>query len=114
MSDAPRPDAPDVALLYAPTDDGEGARILRARQGKLEAGEVRPVAEGKPLLGREVVTLRARPGMPSVCDVEVLHPADPAPEQSATGRPAVVASDQYRANWERIFGARRAPASAPN
>ena len=38
----------DVALLYAPTDDGKGARVLRARDGAFEAGEVRPVVDGQP------------------------------------------------------------------
>jgi len=113
MSDSTRPDSKDVALLYASTDDGAGARILRARQGRLEAGEVRPAVDGQPLLGRELVKLHARPGMPRVCDVEVVHPA--APEQEpASGRPAAVASDEYRANWDRIFGGPRAPAGAPN
>jgi hypothetical protein len=31
--------ARDVALLYAPTDDGHGARVIRARDGSLD-GEV--------------------------------------------------------------------------
>jgi hypothetical protein len=114
MSDSPRPDPADVALVYAPTDDGAGARILRARQGKLEAGEVRPMSDGQPLLGREVVKLHARPGMPRVCDVEVVHPRSDAQEESAAGRPAVVASDEYRANWDRIFGGRRLASGAPN
>jgi hypothetical protein len=114
MSDSSRPEPSDVALLYAPTDDGGGARILRAREGKLEAGEVRPVSDGQPLLGREVVKLHARPGMPRVCDVEVVHPRSPTQEENASGRPAVVASDEYRANWDRIFGARRPSAGPPN
>jgi hypothetical protein len=115
MSDAPRPDAADVALLYAPTDDGAGARILRARQGTIEAGEVRPVSDGQSLLGREVVKLHARPGMPRVCDVEVVHPRSAQQEQTvSSGRPAAVASDEYRANWDRIFGRGHLPAGAPN
>jgi hypothetical protein len=115
MSDSSPPDTQDVALLYAPTDDGAGARILRARQGRLEAGEVRPTVDGQPLLGREVVKLHARPGMPRVCDVEVVLPRSAQEEQTvSSGRPAAVASDEYRANWDRIFGCRRLPAGPLN
>ena len=105
--------ARDVALLYAPTDDGKGARILRSRDGNLEAGEVRPVKEGQPLQGGELVKLEPRADAPCVCDVEVLHEgkrvsrdAEGAPEP--TGRPAQVATEDYRMNWDRVFGATRA------
>jgi hypothetical protein len=103
----------DVALLYAPTDDGKGARVLRARGGSLETGEVRPVRDGQPIHQGEVVRLSPRSDAPSVCDVEVLHAApseaeaSPAssPAEPRLGRPAQVASDDYRVNWDRIFGA---------
>ena len=100
----------DVALLYAPTEDGKGARILRSRDGNIEAGEVRPAKEGQPLQGGELVKLAPRPDAPCVCDVEVLHDGSgraaeatqPAP--APTGRPAQVATDDYRVNWDRVFG----------
>lgn len=102
----------DVALLYAPTDDGKGARVLRTREGHLETGEVRPVRDGQPLNQGELVRLSPREGAPCVCDVEVLHaaaPREPTPESTAPeapkGRPAQVATDDYRMNWDRIFGA---------
>jgi hypothetical protein len=97
----------DVALLYAPTDDGKGARILRSRDGNLEAGEVRPVKDGQPLQGGELVRLEPRSDAPSLCDVHVLHEgsrattADPSAEVSG---PAQVATEDYRLNWDRVFG----------
>jgi len=102
----------DVALLYAPTEDGKGARVLRAREGGVETGEVRPVRDGQPLQQGELVRLSPRAEAPCLYDVEVLHdtaaepkqPADAATE-SSRGRPAQVASDDYRMNWDRIFGA---------
>src|SRR3954467_6047937 len=97
------PETKDVALLCGPTEDGRGARILRARQGRVEAGEVRPVAEGKPVAGAELVRLSPREGTPALCDVEVLHEAAVAKDEP--GRPARVASEHYRSNWDRIFGA---------
>src|SRR5512140_280852 len=60
----------DVVYLHSPTEDGDGVRVVRARQGKVEVGEVRPLAEGKPVSG-EIVTLRPRDGVPRVCDVKV-------------------------------------------
>ena len=103
----------DVALVYAPTEDREGARILRARKGTIEAGEVRPVKDGQPTWGREVVCLKPRTPeaqqAPVLCDVEVIHPGQAAGEQKG---PAQIATDAYRDNWERIFGALR-PRSTP-
>jgi hypothetical protein len=101
----------DVALLYAPTEDGKGARILRSRDGNIEAGEIRPVKDGQPLHG-ELVKLEPRADTPCICDVRVLHeaprpdssapPATPSPEPA--GRPAQVATKDYRLNWDRVFG----------
>jgi hypothetical protein len=114
--------SPDVALLYAPTDDGHGARVIRARDGLLETGEVRPVRDGQPINQGELVRLSPRGDAPCVCDVEVLYPRPTEPGAdaehrasgevgaaesrvpTARGRPAQVASDDYRINWDRIFG----------
>jgi hypothetical protein len=104
------PSVSDVALVYAPTADGAGARVLRTRNGAVEAGEVRPVKEGQPINSGEVVRLSPRQEAPFLFDVEVLHqrptetpqPAEAAPP--ALGRPAQVATDEYRMNWDRIFG----------
>ena len=101
----------DVALLAGPTSDGKGVSILRARQGRLEAGEVRPLESGKPISG-DVVSLKPRQAFPFLCDVET-HVAAPQenaaskPSQSDVAKPrsgpAQVASDAYRANWETIY-----------
>jgi hypothetical protein len=106
----------DVAILYAPTDDGKGARVVRARNGAFETGEVRPIQDGQPINQGELVRLSPRADAPCVCDVEVLHEkpaeasssdeASAAPDRSL-GRPALVASEDYRVNWDRIFGPSR-------
>jgi len=59
------------------------------------------------------VRLIPREDAPCVCDVETLHksgPAEEAParersERAASGRPAQVATDDYRTNWDRTFEA---------
>jgi hypothetical protein len=97
----------DVALLYAPTEDGAGARIVRARNGSIETGEVRPAKEGQPLNHGELVRLRPRTDAPNFCDVEVLYrePTSEPKSETALSGPAQVATERYRDNWDRIFGA---------
>lgn len=101
MSQNPPPKDRDVAFLYARTGDGEGFRMLRARQGRIEAGEVRPLREGRPLHGGEVVKLKPHDKVPNLYDVEVS--CELPPRRESSGRPAQVATDAYRRNWERIF-----------
>jgi hypothetical protein len=92
------PNADDVVLLHSPTDDGGGIRVVRARRGNIEVGEVRPLAEGKPIRG-EVVTLTPRQDEPRVCDVVVQ-----VPDTTTRSGPAQVATGKYRDNWEATFG----------
>jgi len=124
MSDAPekpkaaaqeKPSSPDVVLLGPPTADGEGVHVLRAREDRVEAGEVRPLKDGASIHG-EVVKLTPRQDTPHVCDVEVRY-APPASTGSTTVRtmrgkgPAQVATRDYRNGWEEIFGASKADRS---
>lgn len=105
------PEKTDVVVLHGVTADGAGLRVLRHREGNLEAGAVRPVQQGKPIHG-ELVRLRPRQSCPLVCDVTVELPAanrppddDVAADRGASQRkgPAQVASDRYRANWDAIW-----------
>jgi hypothetical protein len=107
----------DVVLLAGATDDGEGAKVLRARSGCIEAGEVRPLREGRPLAaGGEVVRLSPRSEAPALYDVRVEHVVD-VPEshvaraqsrkEPSRNKPAQVATRAYRDSWERTFGARK-------
>ena len=101
MGDAPSDDRTDVVLLTGPTEDGEGIRVLRAREERVEAGEMRPLKEGRPLGAGEIVKLAPRPGMPFICDVvEVV--AKLGPPERGNGPPKV-ATNAYRESWERIF-----------
>jgi hypothetical protein len=97
----------DVAYLHGPTEDGRGTRILRLRQGRVEAAEVRPAQDGQPLNDRELVRLHPREQSPRVCDVEVLHEgsldrSEGDAERTSSG-PARFSSRAYRDNWDRIF-----------
>ena len=91
----------DVVLLTGPTEDGEGVKVVRARDEQIETGEVRPLKEGKPLGSGEIVKLKPREGSKRLHDVEVVMKV----EQEARGNgPPQVATTAYRESWERIFG----------
>jgi hypothetical protein len=100
-------DAFDVVMMHGATDDGGGTKVLRARPGRIEAGEVRPVAEGRPLApGGEVVRLERRPDTPALFDVHVEYEVPPSKPDGnpALKGPAQVATPAYRESWERTFG----------
>ena len=99
----------DVLMMHGATDDGGGAKVLRARPGRLDAGEVRPLKEGHPISG-EVVRLERRKDAPALFDVHVEHEVKAAKAQVG---PAQVATEAYRESWERIFGSRKKE-EAPN
>jgi hypothetical protein len=129
MSETKRPAPKDIAILSGPTEDGQGARVLRIREGDVTAGEIRPVREGEPINHAEVVRLHPLDSGQRVCAVEVLH----APEQSdqradadqererttagakargeskrqeaSSSGPARVSNAKYRKNWSTIFEA---------
>ena len=99
-------DAPDVVLIHGATGDGEGARVLRARAGHLETGEIRPLRQGQPLAaGGEVVRLLERPDAPCLYDVKVDYkvPGTTATAPRGATGPAQVATRAYRDSWERTF-----------
>jgi hypothetical protein len=103
----------DVALIHGVTPEGE-LRVLRQKGEQLELGAIRPMREGVPITG-EVVKLTPRKELPLLCDVTTILPArtpaaaETSPVPSAAPRalphkgPAQVATDEYRANWDRIW-----------
>lgn len=101
------PRAPlDVVVPHARTEDGDGVKVVRLREREekvaVEVGEVRALADGRPIApGTEVVRLAQRGEEPAY-DVEVLLEAKP-PAQIARKGPAQIATDAYRRNWSAIF-----------
>src|SRR6185503_16771413 len=85
----------DVVVPRAPTKDRAGVEVVRLRntpandpaaaqptgQWVVESGEVRPMVEGRPLNGAELVTLNARDDGPAY-DVDVVMPRAPQPQLS--------------------------------
>lgn len=122
MSETKRPAPKDIAILSGPTEDGQGARVLRIREGDVSAGEIRPVREGEPINHSEVVRLHPLDGAQRVCAVEVLHAPEASAERAGTvdsaspqesphdakarassPGPARVSNARYRRNWSAIF-----------
>jgi hypothetical protein len=97
---AGRPDG-DVVLVYGRSEDGSGYEVLRQRGEALEVGQMRPLDQGKPIHG-EVVRLKPRDDSPVLFDVDVQHDA-----RVSTGRPAKVASEEYRQGWDSIWAKKR-------
>lgn len=88
----------DVMLLGPEVDGGRlAARHTEGHQA--EVGVLRPVVDGKPVLG-ELVSLKARED--GFCDVESLARPSPAPRG-----PARVSSPAYRNGWGRVFGGKK-------
>jgi hypothetical protein len=97
---------PDVVLLGPPTSDGAGVHVLRARDERLEAGELRNLEDGRPISG-EVVTLAPRKDNPRVCDVKESFASGMSTVTPAKPKgPAQVATEAYRENWEEVFARR--------
>ena len=103
------PPPTDVVILGPPTADGAGVHVLRAREEKVEVGELRALEEGRPIVG-EVVTLAPRKDNPRVWDVK---DSFRAPGSAGKG-PAKVATEAYRDGWDEVFGKKPAPPSAVN
>jgi hypothetical protein len=117
MTEAKRPAPKDIAIVSGPTEDGQGARVLRIREGDVSAGEIRPVREGEPINHAEVVRLHPLDAGQRVCEIEVLHApktgdevdgkahtsAKPTKTTTSSG-PARVSNAKYRKNWSAIFG----------
>ena len=82
----------------------QGLRVIRAHEGTVEAGEIRPVREGADLQGAEIVRLKEREGSPVLWDVDVQYDG----RKSHPG-PARVTSRAYRRNYESIFGPKSDP-----
>jgi hypothetical protein len=118
----------DFAIVSGPTEDGQGARVLRIREGTVSAGEIRPVKDGEPITNNEVVRLHPIDAERRICEIEVLHsPAlarsggaaadrdanpdgaareargDDSAAQQRGSRHARVSTPNYRKNWSAIF-----------
>ena len=96
----------DLALVFGPSPDGQGVSVLRRRAGSttVEAGTLRPLQEGRAIMG-EVVRLERRDEAPFLFDCETDEELSTTPRAQLAGPPQV-ATDEYRRGWDAIWGAR--------
>ena len=100
----------DLALVFGPSADGEGVNVLRRRAGTeaVEAGTLRPLREGRAIMG-EVVHLEQRREAPFLFDCETDEELS-TPRADSAGPPQV-ATDEYRRGWDAIWGQRARPSA---
>jgi hypothetical protein len=126
----------DVALVFGKEEDGLHILRQRSHDGPVEAGIVKPLAEGRPISG-EVISLSRRDDVPYLFDVkteldasadgrgrrdapeeqsaaQAAQAAQAAEEESDGHGPAQVATDAYRKGWDAIWGGRRGSSSRLN
>lgn len=84
-------------LIHGRGEDGT-LKVLRKKGDELSAGELRPLEEGKPIVG-DVLRLKPRRELPLLCDVE-----EEVVLTERRGGPPQVATDRYRAGWEALWG----------
>lgn len=87
--------------MHSQTEDQQGLRVLRAHEGSVEAGEIRPLREGADLQGVEIVKLKEREGSPVLWDVDVQY--DGRKQGKSHPGPARVPTRSYRKNYDGIF-----------
>jgi hypothetical protein len=94
----------DLAMVFGPSEDGEGFRMMRRRAGTdvVDVGTIRPLQEGRNISG-EVVSLQPRPEAPFLFDCETDR--ELSQPQSLSGPPQV-ATEGYRRGWDAIWGSR--------
>jgi len=95
----------DIVLVHGRTEDGEGLRAIRSRPERLEAAEIRPIKDGRPINGAELIRLHQREESPLLYDVDVQCPSEEL-SAGARGGPPRVSSRRYRNNWDAVFGRR--------
>jgi len=103
-TEKPKRPTHDVAVVVGQDKQSGALGIVRQRANRIETGIVQPLKEGAPIHG-EVIQLHQREGTP-VYDVEVHVPAPAASRANANSlipRPAQVATDKYRKNWDQIY-----------
>ena len=104
----------DLALVFGPSEDGQGVNMLRRRVGSpfVEAGTLRPLEAGRAITG-EVINLQQRPEAPFLfdCETDEELSTKQSPRMTLQAGPPQVATDEYRRGWDAIWGSRPRPSA---
>ncbi len=96
------PESSDKLLIHGFSEGGRAAHVIRARRDRLEAGVLRPIEDGKPIMG-DLVQLKSRPEFPLLFDVEEKYTAPRASRKPKAGPPRVT-NEAFLRGWEAIWG----------
>jgi hypothetical protein len=77
--------------------------VFRPKEGGMDVTVVRPVAEGKPIMGKPVSLEACDDGDGHWMEYLDGSPLEEPEPEGACG-PAMVNSKTYRDNWDRMFG----------
>ncbi|HEY3445679.1 MAG TPA: hypothetical protein VGK67_04900 [Myxococcales bacterium] len=94
----------DLLFVHGKSAKGDRYKVIRAREDRIEMGEMSDLKEGEEIRG-EVVKLKARSEHPQLFDVETVVPREES--GGAHSGPAQVATEEYRKNFDSIFGAKK-------
>lgn len=95
--------SPDMVFVYGQAAD-QSYTVVRRRGDNVEVGAIRELETGKPIHG-QVVRLERRREHPLLFDVKTELDTTTAPAVTAArSGPAQVATEEYRTNWDAIFG----------
>lgn len=99
MADGPRRKR-DLVYVHDQIKGRKGYRVVRAREDRIELGEMRPLEDGQAIHG-DIVKLKPRKEHPRLFDAEVVEGTE-VPRPGAHGPPKV-SSDDFRRGWDDVF-----------
>ncbi len=94
----------DLLFVQGRSPKGDRYKVIRAREDRVEVGEMSDLKDGEEIRG-EVVKLKPREEHPRLFDVETVLPRDEG--RAERSGPAQVATEEYRRNFDAIFGPRK-------
>ncbi len=97
---------PDVVFVHSQSKKTGALRVVRAREDRIELGEMRQPKDGERIDG-ELVKLTQRKEHERLFDVEPAQPQEESAAPAPRDGPAQVATDSYRQNWDEVFGGKR-------
>lgn len=94
----------DRAVILGELPEQKGVAILRQRSddAPVEAGVLRTVREGEPIVG-ELVSLTRTAADSPVCDVKVHVDARPPVAEGRHKGPPRITSEAFRSGWDALF-----------
>jgi len=92
--------------------NGVHACVRHLPNHEIKQGFVKPIQDGQPLNGASLVSIQYDAQVGDFEVKSVYNPKDDSAPATSTHGPAIVATEEYRSGWDRIFGAKATVGSA--